>query len=226
MSENKVIVISAHPDDETLGCGGTLLRHKSGGDKLFWIIVTNVSIKHGGYTQEFIEKRQEEINSVYLKLKFNELFKLDYPTMNLTSHDLLDLIPKISEIFNIVKPNIIYVNNRSDTHSDHRIVFDAVAACTKSFRYPFIKKFLMYETLSETEFAPALLEKTFIPNYFVDISDFIDEKIELMKIYSSELGEHPFPRSIKNIKALATYRGSFAGVEYAEAFQILHIIDK
>ena len=122
-------------------------------------------------------------------------------------------------------PNTVYVMNRSDAHSDHRVTFDAVMACTKSFRYPFIKKVLMYECLSETEFAPALHEKIFIPNYFVNISDFLEEKINAMNVYKSELGDHPFPRSILNIKALATYRGASVGVLYAEAFQLLKFID-
>jgi LmbE family N-acetylglucosaminyl deacetylase len=99
-------------------------------------------------------------------------------------------------------------------------------ACTKSFRYPFIKKVLLYECISETEFAPALPEKVFIPNYFVDVSKHFMKKLEIMKIYESELGEHPFPRSLRNIEALAVFRGASVGVEYAEAFQLIKYIDK
>ena len=84
----------------------------------------------------------------------------------------------------------------------------------------------MYECISETEFAPALHEKVFLPNYFVDVTEFMDEKLEVMKIYESEIGEHPFPRSIRNIEALAVFRGASVGVEYAEAFQLLKFIDK
>jgi LmbE family N-acetylglucosaminyl deacetylase len=136
------------------------------------------------------------------------------------------LIPRISKVFSEFKPEVVYVMNRSDAHSDHRYTFDAVAACTKSFRYPYIKKVLMYECISETEFAPQLPEKMFIPNYFVDISNFFEKKLEIMQIYESELGEHPFPRSNRNIEALATFRGASVGVEYAESFQIVKIIDK
>ena len=84
----------------------------------------------------------------------------------------------------------------------------------------------MYECISETEFAPALPEKVFIPNYYVDISGYMDEKLETMRIYDSELGEHPFPRSEKILEALATFRGASVGVEYAEAFQLIKYIDK
>jgi len=221
----KILVVSAHPDDEIFGLGGTILKHKQNGDELHWLIITNISTKQG-FKADIVKNRQIEIENIYNRIGFRSITKLDYPTMTLSSEILIDLIPNISKKVTEIKPEIIYTVNRSDAHSDHRIVFDAVAACTKSFRYPSIKKFIMYETLSETEFAPALLEKQFIPNYFVDISDFMNEKIELLKVYSSELGEHPFPRSTKNIKALATYRGAFAGVKYAEAFQIVHIIDK
>ena len=79
----------------------------------------------------------------------------------------------------------------------------------------------MMETLSETEFAPNLINNSFCPNVFIDIAKYIDKKIEIMNIYQSEISKHPFPRSKKNIKALATYRGASCGSEYAESFMLL-----
>lgn len=79
----------------------------------------------------------------------------------------------------------------------------------------------MMETLSETEFAPSTKEDSFIPNVFIDISDFMDQKINIMKIFSSEIAEHPFPRSERNIRALGTLRGATAGCEYAESYMLL-----
>mgnify|MGYP001796507939 CR=1 FL=1 len=146
--------------------------------------------------------------------------------MSLDSNSVLTMIPKISNIFNAIQPEVVYVMNRSDAHSDHRYTFQAVLACTKSFRYSFIKKVLMYECISETEFAPALPENVFIPNYFVDVTDHFKKKLETMKIYASELGEHPFPRSLRNMEALAVFRGASIGVEYAEAFQLIKFIAK
>jgi LmbE family N-acetylglucosaminyl deacetylase len=220
-----VIVISAHPDDEVLGVGGTMLKHKSNGDQVFWLIVTNIS-EEQGFSKERVASRQKEIDVVAARLGIAKVFKLDYPTMQLSSSSLLTLVPKVSDVFNEVKPEIIYSLNRSDAHSDHRVLSDAVMSCTKSFRYPFIKQVLMYECISETEFAPSFPEKVFIPNYFVDITDYLDEKLDIMEIYESELGEHPFPRSLQNIKALATFRGASVGVHYAEAFQLVKFIDK
>lgn len=220
-----VIVISAHPDDETLGVGGTILKHIANGDNVYWLIVTNV-FENQGFSKERVESRQLEISKVEKMFGFKETFNLNYPTMTLSSSSLIKMVPDISSLFSEVKPEIIYTLNRSDAHSDHRVIFDAVMACTKSFRYPFIKQILMYECISETEFAPALAEKAFLPNYFVDITNYIDKKNEIMKVFESEIAEHPFPRSIENIKALAHFRGASVGVKYAEAFQLLKYIDK
>lgn len=221
----KIIVISAHPDDEVLGVGGTLLKHLLRGDEVYWLITTNINEKIG-FSSDRVKRRQSEIKQVENSLGIKRTFMLDYPTMNLSSRDLIDMIPKISKIFSEVEPEIIYCLNRSDAHSDHRFTFDAVMACTKSFRYPYIKQVLLYECISETEFAPAVPEKVFQPNYYVDISNYFEKKLELMQIYESEIGEHPFPRSMRNIEALATFRGASVGVEYAEAFQLIKYIEK
>ena len=143
IKSKKIIVISAHPDDETLGVGGSLLKHKSNGDELYWIIVTNVSTEHG-FTSDRVESRKREIESVTEAYGFQKVYQMGYPTMSLSSSSLKTLIPEISKIFTEVEPEIIYTLNRFDAHSDHRFLFDAVAACTKSFRFPYIKQVLMY----------------------------------------------------------------------------------
>tara|TARA_B100001057_G_scaffold184276_1_gene184987 strand:+ start:540 stop:1211 length:672 start_codon:yes stop_codon:yes gene_type:complete len=221
----KILIVAAHPDDETLGVGGTILKHKENGDHVSWLIVTNI-IKEYGYNKLQIKSRKKEIDLVAKKYNFDNVFKLEIPTSTLSTSSLFKLIPSISKIFNDLKPEVIYTMNRSDAHSDHRVIFDAIMSCTKSFRYPHVKSVLMYECLSETEFAPSLNEKVFQPNYFVDISKYLEKKLEIMRIYKSELGEHPFPRSLKNIKALATFRGASVGVKYSEAFQLIKYIDK
>jgi len=194
------------------------------GDQLYWLIVTNIS-EEQGFSKERVESRQIEIEEVGSLFGFEKVFKFDLPTMSLTSETMISLIPRISQVFLEVEPEIVYTLNRSDAHSDHRYLSQAVMACTKSFRYPFIKKVLMYECISETEFAPAFAENAFIPNYFIDISKYIEKKIEIMRVFESELSVPPFPRSEENIKALARFRGSIAGCHFAEAFQAVKVIE-
>ncbi len=141
--------------------------------------------------------------------------------MKIDKYDTSYLVNKISEIFNQIKPDTIYLPFKSDVHSDHRCLFNAAFSCTKSFRYPFIERVYMMEILSETDFAPSTKEDSFIPNVFIDISNYIDNKIEIMKVYKSEIGDHPFPRSERNIKALATFRGASSNCNYAESFMLL-----
>ena len=132
-----------------------------------------------------------------------------------------ELVAKISSVIDRIKPNIIYLPFKGDVHSDHKYIFDAAYSCTKVFRYPFIKKIYMMETLSETEFSFCINEGNFFPNVFVDISNVMDKKIEIMNIYENEIGDHPFPRSEKNIRALATFRGATSGCDYAESFMLV-----
>lgn len=216
-----VLVISVHPDDETLGCGGTLLKHKDEGYSLYWLIITNIQIEQG-WNFEFVKNRQKEIAEVADLYGFEKVIKLEFPTTKLDEIPLNSIIKKINEAMNQFKPSIIYVNNRSDIHSDHKYAFNAVMSCTKNFRFPFIRRILMYECLSETEFSPVLMENAFIPNVFVDISEFLEKKLEIMSVYKSEIMPNNLPRSYSAISALAGYRGSRIGSNYAEAFMLIY----
>ncbi len=217
---DKVLIVAVHPDDETLGCGGTLLKHKANGDEIHWLIATDVK-ESEGFKRELIERREAEIKKVSKMYGFNSTHRLGLSTMRVDEYSMSELIGTISKVIIDVKPSIIYLPFKGDVHSDHRKIFEAAYACTKSFRYPFVKKIYMVETLSETEFAPSTKEDSFIPNVFVDISELMDKKLEIIKVFESEIAEHPFPRSIRNLKALATLRGATAGCEYAESFVLL-----
>ena len=220
MSVTSVLVVAPHPDDETLGCGGALLRHIAEGDQVHWLIMSTLT-QEIGFSQERIESRYKEIEKVAKSYKFSSVKQADFTTTRLDTYPKSALIEVVSEVVNRIEPEIVYLPYRNDVHSDHAKVFDAVASCTKSFRYPSIKRVRAYETLSETEFSINPEDSGFKPNLWVDISDYLEQKIEIMKMYKGELGEHPFPRSEEAIKALATIRGVVAGVESAESFMSL-----
>jgi LmbE family N-acetylglucosaminyl deacetylase len=218
----KAMFISVHPDDETFGCGGSILKHKANGDNIVWLNLTNIFADHPyGFSEQQINDRNLLIDKVKAEYKFDEFINLSFPTIMLDTIVFGKLVQAIDQVICINEPQVIYMPNRSDVHSDHKIAFEAIYACTKNFRKPFINQLLMYETLSETEFAPALADNAFVPNYYTDISDYFDRKIEILKLYETEIMPDPLPRSIHAVTGLAAYRGSRIGVKYAEAFMNL-----
>lgn len=210
----KILVVSVHPDDETLGCGGTILKHIAEGDQVACLFITSGN----SYQQKIIDR--------LTKCYGFSTYVLGLPELCLQDLSLNDIIPRIVDVFRLFEPQILYIPNRSDIHSDHRVVFEAVMACSKVFRFPYIEKILMCEVISETDFVPALPEMAFTPNIFVNISSYFKNKIEILELFESELLSFPHTRNIEVMTALNRYRGSQAGVEFAEAFMLLKCIIK
>jgi LmbE family N-acetylglucosaminyl deacetylase len=214
---NKIMVIAPHPDDETLGCGGTLMRHISEGDEVYWLICTTIT-EAQGFAKERIEERKKEIKFVAKMFGFAGYRQLNFNTAELDQVPRSQLVGAISEYIKEIEPHTLYLPFRNDVHSDHAYVFDSSVACTKSFRYPYVNKVCVYETLSETEFGLRTDDGGFKPNMWVNISEYLKRKIEIIETYKSEINEHPFPRSVEAIKALATLRGSTVNFKAAESF--------
>ena len=221
----KVLVIAPHADDETLGCGGTLLRHKKNGDEIHFLLAAD-ALQNESISGVSYEERNIQIKKIIDFYKFNSVHRLGFTSCLLDSYPINDIITKISNVISKTQPSIIYFPYSEDIHTDHNIIFKAVASCTKWFRYPSIHSILVYETLSETNFSLNVTGISFKPNFYVNISDFMNDKIKALEIYKSELMEHPFPRSIKAVKALSLLRGSECGYEAAESFMILKKIKK
>lgn len=218
----KILIVSPHPDDETLGAGGSILKFRDLGNEIYWLNITDV--KPGeGYPREFIEKRKIQIDRIMDYFSFDEFINLQFSPANLNDSIKGDLIMSIGEAFNRIKPNCIILPDYNDAHSDHKYVFEAAYACSKIFRRSYIKKILTMEIISETNFG--MPYDTFNPNLYIDITDYFDKKIEAFSIYDTELGSMPFPRSIEAIKAQAIIRGTEAGVLYAEAFRVIKEIE-
>jgi LmbE family N-acetylglucosaminyl deacetylase len=214
-----IIIIAPHPDDEVLGVGGTILRYKSEGAKVAWLIVTCIN-SDAGWSEEKVNQRADEIKRVTKLFNFDSVFELNFPTTQLDQVPMSDLIGAISNVFKAFEPEVVFVPHPSDIHTDHRVVFEAVASCTKWFRYPFVKRVLAYETLSETDFG-LRVSQVFRPNVFINIEPYLDHILQAMNIYSSEMGNFPFPRSHEAIQALARIRGAVSGFKAAEAFELL-----
>lgn len=184
-----ILVISPHADDETLGCGGTLFKFK---DKC-WLTFTC--------------KDDELMDSVAEKYKFNDYAALKYETCRLDEVPRKEMVKNVWDYVQRMKPKTILAPCPKDYHSDHRMVYEVVRSATKAFKAPFVENILVYETISQTV--------GFSPNLYVDITDTIDAKLDVMGMYGDEMF---FPRDCASVEALARYRGSQCYVKYAEGF--------
>ncbi len=219
----KIVVISPHPDDESLGAGGLIVKHKLLGDKVFWINMTDVREDYG-WDNVFIKNRKNQIEKICQFYKFDGFYNLEFKPASLENIEKRDIISAVSKCMKEIEPDWVILPNPSDAHTDHLVTYEVGMSCTKAFRYPSVKKIMTMEIISESDFCKN--GEAFSPNYFVDITNVIDSKINALKIYDTELGEVPFPRNLEAVRALALLRGGASGCEYAEAFKIIKEIDK
>lgn len=221
LREKRVILcVAPHPDDETLGCGGTLIKHGQENCELHWLIVTEM-LGQKDLDKDRAKVREDEISNVSNLFGFASVHRLGFPSTRLDSVPMVEIVDAITKVVQEVRPEIVYLPYRNDAHSDHSVVFDSTVAATKSFRHPYVKSLCVYETVSETEFGLRIDDPGFRPNLFVDISSFLDAKLEAMKLYGDEIEAFPFPRSEEAIKSLSKIRGVQSGCESAEGFMII-----
>lgn len=216
-----ILAIAVHPDDETLGCGGTLLRLAAEGASLHWLLLTAIRPPH--CPPEQVERQRRQVESVRGAYPFASLDWLEHPAVELERVSLGQLVKDIRAVVARVRPAWVFIPHRGDAHSDHRVAFAAVHAVLKSFylRSLGVRRVLMCEVISETDAAAPLPECAFVPNLHVDISSTMERKLEIMALFQSELHPEPLPRSFSAIRAQARWRGATVAVPYAEAFMLL-----
>ena len=221
----KILVIAPHPDDETLGCGGSLLKHKANGDSLSWLVATRGHEPQ--WSAELLARKETEIGRVAKAYGFEDTFRLNFPTIKLDTIPLDQMIVPIREAITAAKPDLVYVNHWGDVHSDHRVVFEATMSVLKPFYSGKlgVRKVLSYEVLSSTDAMPANAARVFVPNVFNDVTEFLEQKLDIMALYESEAQPSPLPRALDSLRALARYRGATIGVEYAEAFMLVREVN-
>jgi len=221
----RILVIAPHPDDETLGCGGSLLKHKANGDSLSWLIATRGHEPQ--WSAELLERKEQEIAKVSAAYGFENTFRLNFPAIKLDTIPLDEIIVAIRDAVTDSKPDVVYLNHFGDVHSDHRVVFEATMSVLKPFYSGKhgVKKILSYEVLSSTDAAPLNPARAFVPNLFSDVTDFWEKKLEIMALYESELQEYPLPRALDSLRALGRVRGATIGAEFAEAFMLVREVN-
>jgi LmbE family N-acetylglucosaminyl deacetylase len=217
----KILVIAPHPDDEVLGCGGTIARHVQKGDQVDLCVVTKAYTPD--WSAEFIKNRKNEIINSNKILGIKNTITLDLPTVKLDTLPQKDINKAIGEVVGRIRPDVVYLPHRGDLNSDHRLVFESALVAVRPIKH-LVKRVLVYEIPSETEWGEPLA--FFSPNAFVDITPFFGKKINAMKAYKSELRQPPHPRSLTKIEALARVRGAAGGLDMAEAFMMIREVTK
>lgn len=216
-----VLVISVHPDDETLGCGGAMLKHVAAGDAVDWLIATQAHEPR--WSAATIAAKAIEVADVAKAYGVREFIKLGLPSGQLDDLPQSDMIDAIRRVVDRVRPRAVYMVHGGDIHTDHYAIFTAAMSVLKPFymNKQGVQRVLCYETLSSTDAAPAFPHRLFVPNVFTEVSQFIDRKIDIMNLYASEVHADPLPRGASAIRALARLRGATIAVDYAEAFMLI-----
>lgn len=220
-----ILVFAPHPDDEIIGCGGAIARHVAEGNDVYVCIVTRGKPPVYKHSPEVFKRiphdLYDEIESAHKILEIKETSYLQFPAVMLEIIPRYELNGKISDLITRIKPDIVYIPHFGDMQKDHALTSEAVMVAVRPKRDHVVRAVYSYETLSETEWNIPHVANIFIPNVFVDISNYLDNKLDAMNCFRSQLCEFPNPRSIDAIVALAKYRGSTMGVNAAEAFMLI-----
>jgi LmbE family N-acetylglucosaminyl deacetylase len=219
-----VLIVAPHSDDEVLGCGGVMARHAARGDDVHVLVVTRGTPEM--YPPEQEEQTRQELHAAHAILGVSSVHFLDFPAPKLDTIPGHQLADAIGRIIRSVYPSIIYLPHRGDIHSDHRAVYQATLVAARPINDCPVRKLLCYETLSETEWAAPFGDDAFIPTVFVDITDYLDQKLKAMTCYHSELKQPPHPRSLQAIEVLAKMRGATVSLPAVEAFMLVREIDR
>ncbi|MEA5579055.1 PIG-L deacetylase family protein [Anabaena sp. UHCC 0451] len=222
----QILVISAHPDDEILGLGGTIARYIHQGEKVVIAFVADSG--KARYEDETISL----VKSCTIEAASNVgIAKTDIRFAGLADQ-ILDTLPIIKitqwieEVVQEIKPQIIYTHHRGDINRDHQIVHEATLTAARPYSTSFVERILCYETPSATEWAGPYVENYFVPNVFVDISSHLENKLSAMSAYKTELRPFPHPRSLEALRTRAAYWGSIIGVTAAEPFMLVREIQR
>jgi LmbE family N-acetylglucosaminyl deacetylase len=226
----EILIISAHPDDDILGVGGTASKLISSGNDV------SVLFLGEGVTGRYKEKElssKDEIDSLRNNaleagkiIGYKEIFFENLPDNRFDNVNLLEIVKTIEKYMHKIEPEEIFTHHHGDLNIDHQITHNAVLTASRPMDNSFLKKIFTFEVLSSTEWNNQTRNNIFIPNIYIDISKTIDEKIKAMECYNSEMRKYPHPRSNEGIKILAQKRGLEAGLKFAEAFCLIRAIDK
>lgn len=224
----KILIIAAHPDDEVLGCGGTIARLSQEGHEAYVAILgegmTSRYDNRDHSDRELTRLLQEKSRQAAELLGVKDLFSYNLPDNRFDTIPLLDIVKPIEHLISKILPDTVYTHHGGDLNIDHAITFRAALTATRPVGSCPIKNLYTFEIPSSTEWGFQRLGAVFNPNVFIDITRTIEIKIQAMEVYDTETRPYPHPRSPEVLKAVAQRWGSVANISYAEAFELIRSI--
>jgi LmbE family N-acetylglucosaminyl deacetylase len=214
-----VLVIATHPDDEILGCGGTLARHVAEGDQVFSVIVCEgESIR---YSTQNVHQSDAIVNSGKV-IGIKQNYHLRFPDQKLDTFSLIDVIVPLEKIVREIKPQIVYIQFGGDINRDHKIVFEAALVALRPIE-SYIETILSYYTVGSTDWG---YPRNFVPDTWINIVDYLEIKQKAFACYISEVKDYPHPRSFQAVNNLAFYAGNQVSLEAAEAYVTIRRVNR
>lgn len=222
-SKKKILVVAAHPDDEALGCGGTIAKHVSEGDTVYAVFLADGVTSRLEASEHELAERNEAALEAQKCLGITKSYILGFPDNRMDTVPLLDIVQKVETVLQEIQPQVVYTHHSGDLNIDHRIAHQTVLTACRPIAGASVKEIYAFEVLSATEWnTPGA--NSFVPNVFVDISDYIHTKMEALAAYEQEMRTEPHSRSLTNVRRQAEFRGNCVGVNAAEAFFLVRSI--
>ena len=219
----RVLVLAPHPDDEVLGCGGTMARLGDEGHAVVAAIVTRGDPRM--FEPALIERGRREALDAHRVLGIGQTMFLEgFPAALLDTVPHADLVDALRRLVRDVAPDVMLIPFAGDLHRDHRLVFEAALASARPDGPSGVGTLLAYETLSQTNWNAPFLTPAFTPTVYLDVSTALDRKLKAMAQFQTQLRPFPHERSLEAIEALARFRGATAGTAAAEAFVLIRTI--
>ncbi len=217
----KILVVAAHPDDETLGCGATIAKKITDGAEVWFLILGQGLNARGKHSENAFEELESNAKKAAKILGAKKLVMRKFPDNSFDSVALLEIIKEIEKIINEFEPDVVFTHSNTDRNLDHQLTCEAVKTACRPIKGSSVKLVLSFEVPSSTEWS---FDKRniFSPNYFVNVNETINKKLEAMSAYKDELRAFPHPRSLEYIEALSKVRGGQCGYNAAEAFELIY----
>jgi LmbE family N-acetylglucosaminyl deacetylase len=223
-SPRRIAVIAAHPDDEVIGCGGTIARHVATGDVVSVLILAEgITSRHDARAEApavAVAGLAASARAAHAILGSAEVQLLDFPDNRMDQVALLDVIKPVERFLERVRPHVVYTHWPHDLNVDHRVVSEAVQTACRPLPERALDQLFYFEVASSTAWRLAGAATEFSPNHFVDVTAWLDLKLQALAAYGTEMRPWPHARSIEAIEHLARWRGATVGCQAAEAFTV------